>query len=130
VKGSSKPSFEQNFTEIVMRVVSASEKRILDCPASTERLERKGCAYSAAVADVHKKSLPDQVMHWISITDGGEFVEGSMNSFWKTDYEAYEQLLMLGSPIIPCIQGYLDAGNLNRDTIEILEPLLRGLKAN
>ncbi len=49
-----------------------------------------------------------------------------MRSFWKTDYEAYEQLVALGNSTVTCIKEYMN-GSLKTDTIYILEMVLEDL---
>ncbi|MNG38560.1 hypothetical protein D3C84_1263190 [compost metagenome] len=60
--------------------------------------------------------------------ENGEFGEDSMSSFWKTDYEAYEQLVLLGSLAVPRIQEHLNRGNLKDETNYILEMVLTDLE--
>lgn len=87
-------------------------------------LREKDLAFKAAVTAVQQRPIHDQVQHWILVIERGEFGEGSMRSFWKTDYEAYEQLVTLGSPAVPYIQEYLK-DNLKPDTRFILEEVLK-----
>jgi len=86
-------------------------------------VEEKDLALQAAIELVQQKHLHEQIQHWVTVIERGEFGEDSMLSFWKTDYEAYEQLILLGSPAIPHIQEYL-SGHLKQDTRYILEMVL------
>lgn len=48
-------------------------------------LEEKDLAFKAAVTAEQQKPIRDQVQHWVFVIERGEFGEGSMRSFWKTD---------------------------------------------
>lgn len=85
-------------------------------------------AFQSAIQAVQQKPLYEQVEHWITVIERGEFGEGSMRSFLKTDYEAYEQLVKLGTPAIPHIQQHLN-NSLKPDTPYILEMVLKDLNA-
>ncbi|GKS11726.1 hypothetical protein YDYSY3_27260 [Paenibacillus chitinolyticus] len=83
-------------------------------------------AFRMAVNAVRQHSLREQVLHWVTVITEGEFSEDSPYSFWKTDYEAYEQLLGLGGPAVPFVREHLN-GELKQDTRLILEMVLRVL---
>ncbi|KRE86570.1 hypothetical protein ASG89_11240 [Paenibacillus sp. Soil766] len=89
-------------------------------------LKEKDFAFQSAVQAVQQKPLHEQVEHWITVIERGEFGEGSMRSFLKTDYEAYEQLIELGTLAIPFIQEHVN-GSLKPDTQNILEMVLQDL---
>ncbi|WP_239618893.1 hypothetical protein [Cohnella mopanensis] len=91
------------------------------------QVKDKDLAYKSAIPAVKQKQLHEQVQHWITVIEQGEFGEGSMRSFWKTDYEAYEQLVELGYPAVPYIQEHLN-GSLQDDTNSILEMVLADLE--
>ena len=57
----------------------------------------------------------------------GEFGKGSMRSFWRTDYEAYEQLVELGGHAIPHIQEHLNS-ELKDETRRILMVVLEDME--
>ncbi|WP_139996596.1 DUF4303 domain-containing protein [Paenibacillus paridis] len=87
-------------------------------------VKEKDEAFQAAIFAVKQKPLHEQVLHWISVIEKGEFGKGSPYSFWKTDYEAYEQLIELGDRAIPYIQEQW-SGELKQETKLILEMVLR-----
>lgn len=89
-------------------------------------VKEKDEAFRAAIHAVWQKPLREQVMHWITVIEQGEFGKGSPYSFWKTDYEAYEQLIELGGTAVPYIQEHLNT-KLKEDTRLILETVLRDL---
>ncbi|WP_282935968.1 DUF4303 domain-containing protein [Paenibacillus sp. RC67] len=90
-------------------------------------LKDKDLAFNAAVAAVQQRPIHEQVQHWVTVIENGEFGEGSMRSFWKTDFEAYEQLFDLGASGIPYIKEHLD-GHLEHETRDILKMLLEDLE--
>lgn len=94
---------------------------------SMSDLKEKDLEFRSAVEAIHQLSLVQQVKHWVNVIERGEFGEGSMRSFWRTDYEAYEQLLNLGGQIIPYIQEYL-SGALKKETRDILMLVLDDLQ--
>ena len=63
----------------------------------------------------------------MDVIQRGEFGEGSMRSFWRTDYEAYEQLVELGGQVIPYIQEYLN-GNLKNESMDIIVSVINDLE--
>ncbi|WP_028560303.1 hypothetical protein [Paenibacillus pinihumi] len=65
-------------------------------------------------------------MHWVTVIEGGEFCEGSPYSFWKTDYEAYEQLAGLGASALPVIREHMN-GKLEDHTRYILETVIEDM---
>lgn len=89
-------------------------------------LKIKDQEFQFAVEAIHQLSLDQQVKHWVNVIEGGEFGEGSMKSFWRTDYEAYEQLAALGTPAIPYIKAYLN-GDLKNEGRNILTLVLETL---
>lgn len=89
-------------------------------------VKEKDEAFQAAVQAVQQKPLQEQVLHWVTVIEQGEFSEGSPYSFWKTDYEAYEQLIGIGEPAISCIREHL-SGELNQNTRLTLETVLSDL---
>ncbi|TVX89746.1 hypothetical protein [Paenibacillus agilis] len=89
-------------------------------------VKEKDEAFLTAINTVQQKSLREQVLHWVTVIEQGEFGKGSPHSFWKTDYEAYEQLIELGEQAIPYIQEQLE-GTLHQGTTFILETTLRDL---
>lgn len=94
-------------------------------------LKIKDQEFHFAVDAIRQLSLDQQVKHWVNVIEGGEFGEASMKSFWRTDYEAYEQLVALGAQAIPYIKAYLN-GDLNNESRDILTIVLENLdeKAN
>ncbi|MGE7020965.1 DUF4303 domain-containing protein [Solibacillus cecembensis] len=82
-------------------------------------LKDKDLEFQAAVEATQKLTLVQQVEHWVTVIDRGEFGKGSMRSFWRTDYDAYEQLVKLGNQVIPHIQEHLN-GDLKNESKEIL----------
>ncbi|MCQ6561253.1 hypothetical protein [Paenibacillus mendelii] len=92
-------------------------------------VQEKDQDFQAAVNAVQQKPLYEQVLHWVTVIEQGEFGEGSPKSFWKTDYEAYEQLIGLGEPAVPYIHEHYLNGELKPDTKLILETVLRDLGA-
>ena len=91
-------------------------------------VKEKDLAFMSAVAAVKRKPFHEQVQHWITVIEQGEFGKDSVHSFWKTDYESYEQLIELGYPAIPYIQKYWN-GNLKTETNYILEMILADLES-
>lgn len=89
-------------------------------------LKEKDLEFRSAVETVQQLPFDQQVKHWVTVIDGGEFGEGSMRSFWRTDYDAYEQLVELGSQAIPYIQELLNT-NINEETKDILKVVLEDL---
>jgi len=89
-------------------------------------LKIKDQEFRSAVDAIHQLPLVQQIKHWVNVIEGGEFSEGSMKSFWRTDYEAYEQLVELGEQILPYIKAYL-GGDLKDESREILKLLLEEL---
>ncbi|MHA6482371.1 DUF4303 domain-containing protein [Paenibacillus sp. strain BS8-2] len=91
------------------------------------QMKDKDMVYMSVVAAVKQKALHEQVQHWINVIEEGEFGKDNIRSFWKTDYEAYEPLVVLGQMAVPYIQE-----NMNRDlkaeTKYILEMVLADLK--
>lgn len=87
------------------------------------KVKEKDLEFEAALQVIKAKPLHEQVHHWVTVIEGGEFGEGSMRSFWKTDYEAYEQLVLLGSSAGSYIQDHLNQ-NLKKETRKILEMVL------
>lgn len=65
-------------------------------------------AFQAAINEVQQKPLREQVKHWVTVIEQGESGKGSPYSFWKTDYEAYEQLIELGETDVPYIGEHLN----------------------
>lgn len=90
-------------------------------------LKEKDQEFRSALEAIHQLPLVQQVKHWVNVMEGGEFDKGSMRSFWRTDYEVYEQLAMLGSQVIPYIQEHLN-GNLKNETRQILMLVLDDMK--
>lgn len=90
-------------------------------------LKEKDQEFRSALEAIHQLPLVQQVKHWVNVMEGGEFGKGSMRSFWRTDYEVYEQLAMLGSQVIPYIQEHLN-GNLKNETRQILMLVLDDMK--
>lgn len=90
-------------------------------------LKEKDLEFRSAVEAIHQLPLIQQVKHWVNVIEGGEFGEGSMRSFWRTDYEAYEQLVDLRGQVIPYIQEHLNS-DLKSETREILMLVLDDLK--
>ncbi|MFJ5764998.1 hypothetical protein ACIP9C_06535 [Lysinibacillus sp. NPDC093210] len=89
-------------------------------------LKIKDHEFRSAVEALHQLPLVQQIKHWINVIEGGEFGEGSMKSFWRTDYEAYEQLVELGGQAIPYIKEYLN-GDLKNESRNILKLVLENL---
>ncbi|MFJ7665738.1 hypothetical protein ACIQXI_01440 [Lysinibacillus sp. NPDC097195] len=89
-------------------------------------LKSKDQEFQSAVDAIHQLSLDQQVKHWVNVIEGGEFGEGSMKSFWRTDYEAYEQLVALGAQAIPYMKEYLN-GDLKNEGRNILTLVLETL---
>ncbi|MFJ7646134.1 hypothetical protein ACIQ1H_01220 [Lysinibacillus sp. NPDC097279] len=89
-------------------------------------LKTKDLEFRSAVDAIYQLPLTQQVQHWVNVIEGGEFGEGSMKSFWRTDYEAYKQLVELGNPVIPYIKEYLNC-NLKDESKEILTIVLKDL---
>lgn len=89
-------------------------------------VNEKDEAFQVAVNAVQQKPLKGQVLHWVTVIEQGEFGEGSPYSFWKTDYEAYEQMIGLGEPAVSYIREHLN-GELKQDTRMILEMVLEDL---
>lgn len=90
-------------------------------------LKEKDLEFRSSVDAIHQLPLIQQVKHWVNVIEGGEFGEGSMRSFWRTDYEAYEQLVELGSQVIPYVQEHLN-GDFKNETKEILMLVLDDLQ--
>lgn len=80
------------------------------------------------VEQVSKKSLSEQIEHWVAAIDGGEFGEHSVYSYCKTDYEAYEQLLKLGKSVIEPLQTLLERRPLKQETKYVLEMVLQDIQ--
>lgn len=91
-------------------------------------LREKDLEFRSAVNTVKKLPLEQQVKHWVTVIDGGEFCEGSMESFWRTDYDAYEQLVQLGGQALPFIQQILN-DELHEETKDILKVVLKDLSS-
>jgi hypothetical protein len=91
-------------------------------------LKDKDLAFEDVIRSVDQKTLQDQVNHWISVIDGGEFGEFSINKSWKTDYEAYDCLLRLGIAAAPEIEKLLRT-DLNPDTKYIVEIALHDIRS-
>ncbi|WP_165861372.1 SMI1/KNR4 family protein [Paenibacillus paeoniae] len=108
-------------SQLVRRCVS--EEQLYKVMPDVEERDR---AFREAVKTVQQQHLSEQVRHWVTVIEKGEFGEGSPYSFWKTDYEAYEQLIELGVAALPCIQEHLN-GELDQDTRLILETVLYDL---
>lgn len=89
-------------------------------------VKEKDEAFQEALDAVRQKPLQEQILHWVTVINEGEFGKGSPYSFWKTDYEAYEQLIKLGEPTVPYIREHLN-GELKQNTRMILEMVLRDL---
>ena len=85
-------------------------------------VKKKDMAFRSAIAAVKQKPLREQVQHWVTVIEEGEFGENSVHSFWKTDYESYEQLVELGHTAVPYIQE-----NMHREK-SILEIVLADLE--
>ncbi|MFJ7405022.1 MULTISPECIES: hypothetical protein [unclassified Lysinibacillus] len=90
-------------------------------------LKIKDQEFRAAVDAIHQLPFVQQIKHWVNVIEGGEFAEGSMKSFWRTDYEAYEQLVELGGQAIPYIKEYLN-GDLKNESKDILTIVLEDLE--
>ncbi|QTD41517.1 hypothetical protein [Sporosarcina sp. Te-1] len=90
-------------------------------------LKEKDLEFRSAIEAIHQLPLFQQVKHWVEVIEGGEFGEGSMRSFWRTDYEAYEQLVELGGQVIPYIQEYLN-GDLKNESMDILVSVINDLE--
>lgn len=88
-------------------------------------VKEKDEEFQAAMKEVQQKPLHEQVAHWVTVIDQGEFGAGSPYSFWKTDYEVYEQLIGLGQPAVPLIREHLNGGELKQDTKLILKMVLQ-----
>ncbi|MEO4053248.1 hypothetical protein [Solibacillus sp. CAU 1738] len=89
-------------------------------------LKNKDLEFQAAVVAIQQLPLVQQVQHWVNVIERGEFGKGSMRSFLRTDYEAYEQLVELGSQVIPYIQEHLN-GDLKNESKDILMLVLDDL---
>ncbi len=89
-------------------------------------LMKKDMEFHSAVDAIQQRPLVQQVKHWVDVIERGEFGKGSMRSFWRTDYEAYEQLVGLGGHAIPHIQEHLNS-ELKDDTRRILMVVLEDL---
>lgn len=90
-------------------------------------VEEKDLEFQAAVQSVKQLPLDEQVQHWIHALDHGEFGKNSPYSFWKTDYEVYEQLIGLGQEAVPAIEKHLN-DELKQDTKRILHMVLEDLE--
>ena len=90
-------------------------------------LKNKDLEFRSAVDAIYQLSLDQQVKHWVDVVEGGEFGAGSMRSFWRTDYEIYEQLLKLGGQVIPSIQEHLKR-DLKEESRDILMLVLDSLE--
>ncbi|MCH7324010.1 DUF4303 domain-containing protein [Solibacillus sp. MA9] len=90
-------------------------------------LKDKDLEFQAAVEATQQLLIAQQVKHWVTVIERGEFGKGSMRSFWRTDYDAYEQLVKLGHQVIPYIQDHLN-GELKNESREILMLVLDDLK--
>ncbi len=86
-------------------------------------VRKKDLEFEATLQMIKAKSLQEQVSYWVALIECSEYGEGSMRSFWKTDYEAYEQLVLLGSSAGAYIQDHLSE-NLKKETKKILEMVL------
>ncbi|SCW82305.1 protein of unknown function [Paenibacillus tianmuensis] len=84
-------------------------------------------AFQSTVKAIRQQAFDQQVHHWVSVIEGGDGNGSSMESFLRTDYEAYEQLVELGSPIIPYIEKYLN-DDLEDECRDILEMVLEDLQ--
>lgn len=89
-------------------------------------LKEKDLEFRSAVDAINQLPLIQLVKHWVNVIERGEFGEGSMRSFWRTDYEAFEQLVELGDQVIPYIKEYLN-GDLKNETRDILMLVLEEL---
>ncbi|MFJ5792661.1 hypothetical protein ACIP9G_21605 [Lysinibacillus sp. NPDC093197] len=90
-------------------------------------LKNKDLEFRTAVDAIHQLPLDQQVKHWVNVIEGGEFGEGSMKSFWRTDFEAYKQLVELGGQVIPYIKAYLN-GDIKNESMDILMLVLEDLE--
>lgn len=90
-------------------------------------LKDKDLEFQAAVEATKQLPLVLQVEHWLTVIERGEFGKGSMRSFWRTDYDTYEQIVELGSQAIPYIQEHLN-GELKKESKEILMLVLADLE--
>lgn len=86
-------------------------------------VKEKDLEFQEAVKAVQQKPVDEQVQHWVKVIDKGEFGEGSPYQFWRTDYEAYDQLIRLSDSIVPSIQEQMN-GELKPDTRLILDMVL------
>jgi len=75
---------------------------------------------------VQKKPVQEQVLHWTTAIEQGEFGKGSPQQYEKTDYSSYEQFLLLGEPAIPYLREQLQT-ELEEDTKRIIELVLQDL---
>lgn len=90
-------------------------------------LMKKDMEFRSAVEAIQQRPLVEQVKHWVDVIERGEFGKGSMRSFWRTDYEAYEQLVELGGHAIPHIQEHLNS-ELKDETRRILMVVLEDME--
>lgn len=90
-------------------------------------LKNKDLEFQTAVDAIHQLPLVQQVKHWVDIIEGGEFGDGGMKSFWRTDFDVYEQLVELGGQIIPYIKEYLNCV-LKNESRDILMLVLEDLE--
>lgn len=90
-------------------------------------VEEKDLAFRAEIEAVRTKTLREQVAYWTEAFNGGEFGPNSPKRFWKTDYEAYEQLMALGRQAIPLIREQLK-GEWKAETRLTLELVLEDLE--
>ncbi|PZD96757.1 hypothetical protein DNH61_06050 [Paenibacillus sambharensis] len=90
-------------------------------------LREKDEAFHNFVHSVQEKPLVDQVKTWLAVIEGGEFGDNSMRSFSRTDYDAYEQLLLLGKAAVPALEAGLDHSE-SEDSQELIRQVLEDLK--
>ena len=85
-------------------------------------------AYEISLQSIMSLSVQEQVQHWTAVLEQGEFHPGSPYQYSKTDYEVYEQLLLLGKPAIAFINEQLN-NRLKSDTAFILKAVISVLEA-
>ena len=90
-------------------------------------LKEKDSEFHSTIDAVRQLPVIQQIKYWVNIIEEGEFAEGSMRSFLRTDYEAYEQLVELGEQVIPYIQEFLN-GDFKEETRYILQLVIEDLK--
>ncbi|MEG0384107.1 MAG: DUF4303 domain-containing protein [Solibacillus sp.] len=93
-------------------------------------LKDKDLQFQAAIEAIQQLPLVQQVQHWVTVIERGEFGKGSMRIFWRTDYDAYEQLVKLGDQVIPYIQEHLNGEikNASREILMLVEQTLLNAK--